>query len=229
MPVYRINGSSLTYMCHILSPGLRGQRRSNSGATVASLGRVTNDARPPDRYKRREKRVPKPLDRRKLDDLALFYVGRFATTRARLAAYLQRKLRERGWADDTPPDIEGLVERLAEHRYIDDAAWAEAKARSMGRRGLGGRRVRMAMQLAGVTEPDREGGEAVIADERTAAAWRFAQRKRLGPFAATPLTDRTQRQKAFASFARAGHDGDLTRRILDLPPGADMTLLDEPS
>lgn len=179
------------------------------------------------RSARREKRPPKPLDRQRLDDLALFYVGRFATTRAKLTDYLRRKLRERGWAGETPPDVDGLVERLAEHRYIDDAAWAEAKARSMGRRGLGGRRVRVALVMAGVAEPDREGGDAVAADERVESAWRFAQRKRLGPFAPAPVTDRALLQKAFAAFLRAGHDSDLTRRILELPPGADMALLDE--
>ena len=189
---------------------------------------MTEADRPPGKNQRREKRPPKPLDRQKLDDLALFYVGRFATTQAKLADYLRRKLRERGWAGDGPPDVEALVARLADHRYIDDAAWAEAKARAMGRRGLGGRRVRMAMHAAGVAEPDRDGGEAVIADERLGAAWRFAQRKRLGPFAPAPLTDRALRQKAFAAFLRAGHDADLVRRILDLPPGADMALLAEP-
>ncbi len=174
-----------------------------------------------------ERRPPKPLDQQKLDDLALFYVGRFATTRAKLADYLKRKLRERGWAGDAAPDIDTLVERLAEHRYIDDAAWAEAKARSMGRRGLGGRRVRMALHAAGVAGSDLDGGEAVITYERMAAAWRFAERKRLGPFAAAPIADRALRQKAFAAFLRAGHDADLTRRILDLPLGADMALLAE--
>lgn len=194
---------------------------------MASLRRVTDPSASRQRRERRERRPPKPLDRQKLDDLALFYVGRFATTRAKLTAYLQRKLRERGWAGEQPPDIAALVDRLAEHRYIDDAAWAEAKARAMGRRGLGARRVRAAVQAAGVAEPDREESDSVIAADRLDAAWRFAQRRRLGPFAAAPLTDRALRQKAFAAFLRAGHDADLAGRILNLPPGADRTLLAE--
>jgi regulatory protein len=189
---------------------------------------VTEFERPYDRCKRRDRRPLTPLDRQKLADLALVYVSRFATTRSKLKDYLQRKLGDRGWTGDTPPDVDALIERLVEHKYIDDANWAETKARSMGRRGLGGRRIRLALQAAGVAPTDRDAGEAVIEDERVAAAWRFAQRKRLGPFAPSPVTDRAMQQKAFAAFLRAGHDSDLTKRILELPPGADMALLDEP-
>jgi len=36
-----------------------------------------------------------PLDAEGLERLGLFYAGRYATTRAKLADYLRRKLRER--------------------------------------------------------------------------------------------------------------------------------------
>ena len=42
-----------------------------------------------------------------LEQAALFYAGRYATTRAKLAAYLVRKLRERCWAEAHPPSVEG--------------------------------------------------------------------------------------------------------------------------
>src|SRR5690606_22662366 len=43
------------------------------------------------------RRAPKPLDAARLDELALTYVARFATSAAKLERYLKRKLRERGW------------------------------------------------------------------------------------------------------------------------------------
>ena len=86
-------------------------------------------ARPP--------RKPRPpLDAAKLDELALSYVGRFSTSRARLKAYLGRKLRERGWAGTGEPPIEALTDKLAQLGYVDDRAFALAKARSR-RRGSG--------------------------------------------------------------------------------------------
>ena len=49
----------------------------------------------------RKPRKPRPpLNAAKLEELALGYVGRFATSRAKLLSYLKRKLRERGWDGD---------------------------------------------------------------------------------------------------------------------------------
>ena len=51
----------------------------------------------PKRQFSREIRAPKPLDAPRLEELALAYVARFATSAAKLETYLRRKLRERGW------------------------------------------------------------------------------------------------------------------------------------
>ncbi|HEX6741396.1 MAG TPA: RecX family transcriptional regulator, partial [Sphingomicrobium sp.] len=58
----------------------------------------------------RSRRPPAPLDEQRLDELALRYVGRFATTRAKLRSYLERKLRERGWKGNRPADAEAIAE-----------------------------------------------------------------------------------------------------------------------
>ena len=44
-----------------------------------------------------------------MQDLALRYVGKYATTRAKLAAYLARKLRERGWDGQREPDVRPVL------------------------------------------------------------------------------------------------------------------------
>ena len=159
-----------------------------------------------------------PLDEDGLRDLALRYVGRFATSRARLLAYLERKLRERGWAGETPAAPDALVARLGELRYVDDSAYAVMKSGALARRGFGARRVDQALRQAGIEEEDRRA--ATRPDD--AAAWdaadRFARRKRLGPYAAAPL-DAAQREKAVAAFLRAGHDFGTARRWVDAPPG----------
>jgi regulatory protein len=188
---------------------------------MASLGRVTRHS------SSKPRRSPTPLNAQRLEELALRYVSRFATTRVKAAAYLNRKLRERGWADDKAADIEALISRLVGHGYIDDAAFAEMKARSLGRRGYGKRRVDGALHAAGVAEEDREGSAGIVEGDRVDAAWRFAQRKRLGPFASAPLADRQQRDKAVAAFLRAGHAMPLAIRILGLPLGAERNALDD--
>ena len=58
------------------------------------------------------RRQPKPLDRARLDELALAYVARFATSAGKLERYLLRKIRERGWEGDSPADPAAIVAPL---------------------------------------------------------------------------------------------------------------------
>ena len=166
---------------------------------------------------RRDKKPRPPLDAESLERLALFYVGRFATTRAKLGAYLGRKVRERGW-EGPGPEVERLVERLTELGYIDDGAFASARAASLQRRGYGERRVDEALKAAGIAEEDAGEAKAAARENSLAAALRFAERKRIGPYA-KEAPEREARQKAFAAMMRAGHPMDIVRRVLDAAPG----------
>lgn len=149
------------------------------------------------------------------------YVGRFATTRAKLATYLRRKLHEKGWEGARPAEIEPLVERLATLGYVDDAAFAVAKARSLGQRGYGERRVDQALRQAGVGERDGAPAIDLASEGATAAAVRYAQRRRIGPFAlAAP--DPKGRDRALSAMIRAGHRFDLARRLVDSAPDPDI-------
>lgn len=165
------------------------------------------------------RKPPRPLDEARLEDLAVAYVGRFATTRAKLATYLARKLRERGWEAPRPPATEALVEKLAGLGYVDDAAYALGKARSLGARGYGRRRVTMALRQAGVDEEDGRAAHEASGEQAVTAALRFAQRKRIGPFALGAFEPK-EREKALAAMLRAGHDFALSRQILNLEPGS---------
>lgn len=166
----------------------------------------------------RQRNPRSPLDEEGLERLALAYAGRYATTRGKLEAYLRRKVRERGWADAGAPPVERLAAHFVALGYVDDRAFAAAKAASLLRRGYGERRVRDALQAAGIREDDAAPARDEAAAGAVAAALRFAERRRLGPYAAEPL-DRPQREKAAAAMLRAGHRADLVRRILAAPPG----------
>jgi regulatory protein len=166
------------------------------------------------------KRKPKrPYDGEGLERLALFYAGRYATTRARLRTYLRRKLAERGWAGEGDPPVERLVERLAGLGYVDDRAFAASRAASLGRRGYGERRVRDVLAAAGIREEDARPARERAGSEAWAAALRFAERRRIGPFAAE-AGDRAVREKAIAAMLRAGHPLDIARKLVTALPGA---------
>jgi regulatory protein len=152
---------------------------------------------------KRQKTAPPPLDSTKLEQLALHYAARYATTRARLKDYLRRKLRERGWTGDEPPPIEALVSRLADLRYVDDSAFAAARGASLGRRGYGQRRIDQSLTAAGVAGDDRAAA-ILSATEAWEAADRLARKRRWGPYADRPA-DPAERQRRIATFVRAGH------------------------
>ena len=169
---------------------------------------------------RKARRAPPPLNEAKLQELALSYVGRFASTRAKLRTYLARKLRERGWSGDREPDLAALADRFAERGYIDDAAYALSKARDLTGRGYGKRRVAEQLRVAGVEEADSEAAREHAQSEAVAAALRFAERRRLGPFAREKPGDRSERERGIAAMVRAGHPFGLARAIVEMEPSA---------
>ncbi|WCT73369.1 regulatory protein RecX [Sphingomonas naphthae] len=168
-----------------------------------------------------------PLDAARLEALALSYCARFATTRAKLATYLRRKVQERGFGaagaaeEDARPPIEAIVEKMTGFGYIDDAAFAEAKGRSLTRRGYGARRIGEALKAAGVAPEDAAEANGAAEDGKWDSALAFARKRRFGPYAAEPL-DPDAKRRAFAAMMRAGHGPEVARRILQATPGEEI-------
>ncbi len=165
------------------------------------------------------RRPPAPLNQERLQELALAYVGRFATTRAKLGAYLTRKLRERGWDGSSDPDVDGIADRFASQGYVDDAAYALSKSRSLSGRGYGPARVDQSLRVAGISDSDGEAARELADGEAIEAALRFAARRRIGPYADRE-PDPKARDKALSAMVRAGHRFGLARAVLALPRGS---------
>ena len=79
-----------------------------------------------------------------------------------------------------------------------------------------------AMRVAGIDEGDSEDARDFADAEAVSAALRFAEKRRLGPFADRELSDPRERQKALAAMVRAGHRFELARSILNLKPGSEV-------
>jgi regulatory protein len=166
-----------------------------------------------------------PLDGKALEELALRYVGKYATTRAKLRAYLARKLRERGWAGSAEADLERLAERFSELGYIDDAAYALAQSRALGSRGYGRRRLDQKLRQAGIDEEDGAAAREQAEEEAVEAALRFAERRRIGPFGSRG-TDAAAREKAIGAMVRAGHGFALAKAVVDWPADVEIDALE---
>lgn len=159
-----------------------------------------------------------PLDEARLQELSLRYVSRYATSRARLAAYLRRKIAERGWEEGSEPPIAAIVEKLAGLGYVDDAAFASARALALTCRGYGPRRVDDALRSAGIDADDAALARQGARTGAWEAALRLARRRGIGPFAPT-AADAKGRERWLAMLLRAGHSFELARRIASARPG----------
>ena len=172
--------------------------------------------------RQRGPRKPRPpLNAETLNELMMVYVAKFATSRAKLANYLSRKVSERGWADNSEPAVAALVDKAVRLGFVDDAAFALSKSRSLTARGYGARRVGQALHAAGIGEDDGEAARDHARSEAVEAALRFAKRRRLGPYA-SDRPDPAKAEKALAAMIRAGHGFRLAKTILTLAPGSEI-------
>lgn len=167
---------------------------------------------PPNSRAARAKKPLPPLDPAALQAIAVRYVERYQASRARLVRLLNQKIRQRGWADGLPaPDVDAIADRMVALGYIDDRAFAESRARSQARRGLGRGRVRQTLSANGIDAELQ--GEVLSGLDSREAALLFARRKRLGPFGPPPA-DRRAEARQLAAMARAGHPQALALAII---------------
>ncbi|MEH3144694.1 MAG: RecX family transcriptional regulator [Methylobacterium frigidaeris] len=169
----------------------------------------------------------RPITQAGLERSALHYLERYAASAEMLRRVLLRRVETRCRAGAGEPEafrgmVEAVVERACRAGLVDDAAFAQAKVRSLRRRGGSARAIAAKLAAKGVdrgtvgealaAEAGAEAGE----DDEENAARTFARRKRLGPWrraAATP----EGRARELASMARAGFGFDLARRVIDGP------------
>jgi regulatory protein len=159
--------------------------------------------------------IRRPLDSVRLEELALAYVARFATSAAKLDGYLRRKLRERGWAGDDEAPVASLVAKFVAAGYIDDEAFARNRSAGLLRRGYGQRRIAQALGAAGIDAEVREAVRAGEAEQRRAAL-AMVRKRGFGPYGPA-VADRAAREKQIAALLRAGHRLDSARELVDAP------------
>jgi regulatory protein len=163
-----------------------------------------------------------PPDRARLRARALGYLERYGASRGRLVRVLERRARREAQAagadaDAVARDVESVVAELADLGLVDDAAYAEGRARALLRRGRSPARVRRELADDGI---DRAGTDAALDrhGERDAlaraAAVRYAKRRGLGPFR-DPARRAERRDRDLQALVRQGFPFPLARRIVD--------------
>ncbi len=192
-------------------------------------------ARPPDppSTPRRERRPPPPAGpaptRAKLHEAALAHLARFSASEAGLVRVLDRRIDRwlRRAAAETPgqepPDAapsraaaREVARALVQSGVVDDAAYAQGRARSLTRAGRSRRAIGAHLSMKGVP---KEVAQAALPEPEAelAAALAYARRRRLGPFrkeqpeGADPAE---LRRKEAGAMARAGFPQPVAMQAL---------------
>jgi len=234
-------------------PGLRRGHEAPSrppasaeGGQKPSFGSKANGTRAPGTARSGGRRAPRAPTLERLWNVALYNIEQRETSSAglrriltnrvlRYAMTLEGEARAQAEAEGRAA-VEETVARAVRERHIDDARFAEMKARSWRAKGWGERRIALEMRRQGMdthTAQDALGAvdaETVdVEDEalRTREAdWEAAQtlckRKRIGRFRRVQPTTPDERAKVFrremGTLARAGFSGDVVKAVLGQPP-----------
>lgn len=174
--------------------------------------------------KPKKRKLPRKVTPRSLENAALHYLERFATSSENLRRVLARRVdkscyhhkeidREEalGWVAD-------LIERYQRSGLLNDKAYAEARVAGLNRRGTATRMIRLKLMEKGVGEDDiHDAFEALHQDSddpELAAALNLARKRRIGPYRVTG--DREgRREKDLAAMARSGFSYDMALKVID--------------
>ncbi len=166
-----------------------------------------------------------PPDEASLRQAALNYVARYAATEAGLRTVLQRRIDR--WVRQTADredaieqaaaakaSIEGVVARLVELGLLNDAAFAEARARSLALNGRSRRAIAARLAAKGIGAAQAK--EALPEDgaSELISALILARKRRIGPF----RLGVEDRNRELGVLARAGFPSDIARRALAMAP-----------
>lgn len=167
-------------------------------------------------------KVPSKITPSYLENAALHYLERFASSSRNLKRVMMRKI-DRSlahWGGEREPcitQLDTVIAKLARLGYLDDTAYAEQKTRSLHRQGKGSRTIRATLAAKGIDAELAAAALDSLAEDVTepdfAAAVKLARKRKLGPF--RPADRAEMRNKDLAALARAGFDFSTARRVIE--------------
>lgn len=202
-------------------------RNRRKGGLARSSGRGNTNEHRASMPNRAPERKPKKVNADYLHRAALYYLQRFAASRARLQEVLLRKVTRRLNLKTTAteevrawlPEIETLLNRYEESGLINDKNLAEARVGSLRRGGASARGISQKLKQKGFAAETialalEQNNETDGVDDANAIK-KFMQKKKLGPYR-TPgkISDEKTAKKEIAALLRAGFSYQLVKNAM---------------
>lgn len=179
--------------------------------------------------RRKRRRAPAKATARHLENVALWYLARFQASARSLERVLERRVlrsaRHHGTdAGEGRALIAELIARYRRAGLLDDAAYAQARALALHRRGISARAIRARLAEKGIAGQEIDaaihglgGVTGSDASPDLEAAKRTARRRRLGPWR-DARQRAARREKDLAALARAGFAYAVAKEVIDGEP-----------
>lgn len=170
-----------------------------------------------------KRKIPRKVSATSLENAALYYLQRFATSSENLRQVLSRRVQRAAKHHDTDVEacaqwIDDLIGRYMECGLLNDAAYARAQAASLNRRGKSLRAIRVKLAQKAVPGDIIDDTLGALADELgepdLAAAIAYARKRRIGPYRLN-VKPSDNRDKELAALARNGFSYSLARKIVE--------------
>lgn len=163
--------------------------------------------------KKRERKIPKKPSPSYFENVAVYYLQRYAATTASLRRVLERRVMK---AAPHYPDLdkaaaaEWIVATIAKMQhlgYVNDETYQESKIHSLRRAGGSKRKIEAKLAEKGLRVTLESDDEAELTAARI-----YVKRRRLGPYRTRAVENATE--KDLASLARAGFSRSIAQAAL---------------
>ena len=173
--------------------------------------------------RRRTPKIPRKASPKSLENAAIYYLKRYASSAANLQSVLMRRVLKsaryhgtdveegRGWIDD-------VVTKLQNAGYLNDRQYAETRIHSLYARGLSLRAIQIKLSEKGVPGDIATEALEMLCEEtenpELQAAITTARRRKLGPYRIRG--DRQEnRERDLAFLARGGFNYNIAATVVD--------------
>ena len=176
------------------------------------------------------RKIPRIMTRKRLENIAVHYLRRYASSCENLRRVLLRRadkaiLFNGGDREEIKLWIEDIINQMIRSNVLNDARYALDRTTTLRRMGRAPAKIRSQLTTKGISRAiiDNVLAETAVTangeDATLKAAMAYACRRNLGPFSEKPRTQdgiQKQNKKHLAILARAGFTYDIACLIIEM-------------
>jgi regulatory protein len=179
----------------------------------------------------RKSKKPKKITKKRLKNIALYYLERYESSEKNLEQLLLRRAKKSSFYHELDMEevkgwIREVIDFAKEYSFVDDERYTKNKVRNLMARGNSVKQIIQKIMQKGVSKDLIEQEIEKISKQKDVdinliQAIKYAKKKKLGVFSTKERT-KEKNVKDFASLARAGFNYDIVKEIMSADEKQDL-------